>query len=80
MRSAIGGLAQLTHLYLFENKIGDAGLTALAKVCANGSLAPASIWVTTTPPRWAVRPCVKRDATKDCGRREPETRVWQSVM
>lgn len=34
-----GALAQCTHLNLFPNQIGDAGMSALASPCANGALA-----------------------------------------
>ena len=32
-------MAQLEKLFLNDNQIGDAGLTALANACASGSLA-----------------------------------------
>ena len=33
----------MQELYLYENKIGDPGVTALAKACATGALASVTI-------------------------------------
>ena len=43
LAGALGSLVSLETLLLSDNEIGDAGLTALADVCASGALAQLTV-------------------------------------
>ena len=55
----------MQELYLFENKIGDPGVTALAKACATGALPACTfIGLTGNPASEAAKQAAK-DAIKN---------------
>ena len=61
MRSGFGlkfcsdaSICRLQKLYLFNNKIGDAGVTALAEACAKGSLAQLTVRLLSNAGIWAA--------------------------
>jgi hypothetical protein len=62
-----GALAQLEKLFLYDNKIGDAGVKSLAKACASGAMASLASLSVDNPDHPGLKAaCEARGIEVDC--------------